>query len=254
MPREMVGEQPAEQRPDDGGDPEDRSQRTLVLASFAQRNDVGDQRRRGDHEPTGADALHRAPRDEPRHGARGGTHEGRDDEDRRADLEDELAAEQVTELAGEHDRDGVGDQVGGDDPGDVASAAEVADDGRQRRGHDRLVERGQQHAEHDRAEDQVDLASGQGGWVGSLHGRGLSHAPSPHARLPNGLRRGSASRTSFPTASARRPRVRVTGRPMTPARGTRDEMEVLITVFDSSQVAGFGPWVSELRDPAGRPP
>ncbi len=37
----------------------------------------------------------------------------------------------------------------------MAGTAEVGDDGRQRGGHDRLVEGGQQHAEQHRNEDEV---------------------------------------------------------------------------------------------------
>ena len=61
-PAQVVGEQPAEQRPDHGGDAEDRADRALVLAALAQRDHVGDQRHRGDHQPAGADALHRRAR------------------------------------------------------------------------------------------------------------------------------------------------------------------------------------------------
>jgi hypothetical protein len=38
----------------------------------------------------------------------------------------------------------------------VGSALEVTDDRRQGRGHDRLVERRQQHAQHERADDHQD--------------------------------------------------------------------------------------------------
>ena len=38
---------------------------------------------------------------------------------------------------------------------------EVADDRRQRRGHDRLVERGEHHAAHQRADDEQDAAAAE---------------------------------------------------------------------------------------------
>ena len=44
---------------------------------------------------------------------------------------------------------------------EVVEAAEVADDRRQRGRDDRLVERGQEHAEHQRAEDRHERAAGQ---------------------------------------------------------------------------------------------
>ena len=57
--------------------------------------------------------------------------------------------------------DGRGEQVRRGDPGDVVQAAEVADDVRQRGGHDGLVERGQQHAEHQAGQDHQHLAVGE---------------------------------------------------------------------------------------------
>jgi hypothetical protein len=53
--------------------------------------------------------------------------------------------------------------------------AQVADDRRQRGGHDRLVQRGQQQAEQDRDEHDVHLHPGQfqAGRLSSVLGRGL---------------------------------------------------------------------------------
>src|SRR3954451_6544063 len=95
----MVGEQATEKRTDDGSDTEHRAQGSLVLAAFTQRNDVRDQRHRGDHQPAGADALYGAPGDQPLDGVRQTAEGGREDEQRRAQLEDELSPEQVAELA-----------------------------------------------------------------------------------------------------------------------------------------------------------
>ena len=50
----MVGEQPTDQRAEHRRHAEDRAERALVLAALAQRDDVGDQRRRGHGEATGA--------------------------------------------------------------------------------------------------------------------------------------------------------------------------------------------------------
>ena len=65
VPGQVVGEEPAEQRPDHGGDAEDGSERALVLAALTQRDDVGDQGGRRDHQAAGADALDGAPGDQP---------------------------------------------------------------------------------------------------------------------------------------------------------------------------------------------
>ncbi len=84
---------------------------------------------------------------------------GEEDDDRRQ--EHGLAPVHVAELAVDRRRDGRGEQVRGDDPGEVAEAAEVADDRRQRGRDDRLVERGQEHAEHQRGEDRRERAPGE---------------------------------------------------------------------------------------------
>jgi hypothetical protein len=160
----VVGEQPAYQRAEHRGDAEHRAQRTLVLASFAQRDYIGDHRRRGHRQPPGAEALHRSPADEPRHVAGETAHRGRQHEGARRQLEDELAPEQVTELTGEHRRDRVGQQVRRHDPGQMPRSAQIPDDRRQRRGHDRLVQGRQQHPEQHRDEHQI-------------------HPPSVHNRL-----------------------------------------------------------------------
>ena len=64
------------------------------------------------------------------------------------ELEDDLAAVQVAELAVDRRHRGLREQVGGHHPGDVVEAAEVADDRRQRGRHDRLVQRRHQQHEH----------------------------------------------------------------------------------------------------------
>ena len=77
------------------------------------------------------------------------------------DEEQVAAAPQVAELAVDRHDQGGGQQVGGGHPRHVRDAAEVADDGRHRRGDDRLVERGHEHAGEQRREDQVDPAPGE---------------------------------------------------------------------------------------------
>jgi hypothetical protein len=61
------------------------------FAAFTRRNDVRDQRHRREHQPAGADALHGAPGDQPADGVRETAPGGRNDEQRRAQLEDALA-------------------------------------------------------------------------------------------------------------------------------------------------------------------
>jgi hypothetical protein len=157
----MVGEHAAEQRADDGGHAEHRAERALVATALAQRDDLTDACCRGDREPSPADALHGAHHDQHGHAVGEAAEERADDEDEDADLEDPLAAEQITELSGKDRRDRLGEHVRGHDPAHVPGTAEIADDRRERGGHDRLVQRRQEHPEHDRAEDDVHLRARQ---------------------------------------------------------------------------------------------
>jgi hypothetical protein len=104
---------------------------------------------------------HGPERDQQHHAVGQAAEERADDEDGHAELEHPLAAEQVAELPGQHRRHRLGQHVRGDHPAHVAGPAQVADDGGQRGGHDRLVERGQQQAEQDRDEHDVHLDPGQ---------------------------------------------------------------------------------------------
>jgi hypothetical protein len=89
---------------------------------------------------------------------------GQEDHDR--GQEQVLAAVLVAELAPQRRRCGAGQQVGGHDPGQVAQAAEVADDGRQRRRHDGLVQRRQQDGQHQGRVDNGQAAPGLDDLVG----------------------------------------------------------------------------------------
>ena len=144
-PGELVGEEPSEQGPEHGGDAEDRAECSLVTTALAQRDDVGDQRRGGDRQATRTDPLDGPGPDQPLHAAGQAAQCGSDDEDGDAGLEDELASEQVAELAGDGRGDRLRQQVGRHHPRDMVAAAEVADDGRQRRRDDRAVEGREQH-------------------------------------------------------------------------------------------------------------
>ena len=89
-----------------------------------------------------------------------------------------LAAVQVAELAVQRRHDRLRQQVRGDDPREVLEAAEVADDRRQRRRDDRLIERGEQHHEHEAREDDVDVARAagrapSGSTAGAVAGSGI---------------------------------------------------------------------------------
>ena len=158
-PREVVDEEAAEQRARDGGDGEDGAHQAHVAAAPPRRDDVREDRLRADDQPARAEPLERAEEDQLDHRLReAGEHRpGEEDHDRRD--EHGLAPEHVAELAVERRRDGRGQQVRRHDPGEVVEAAELADDRRQGGRDDRLVERGEEHAEHQRDEDRRERAT-----------------------------------------------------------------------------------------------
>jgi hypothetical protein len=68
-------------------------------------------------------------------------------------------AEAVAQLAVQRHDHGRRDEVRGDDRRHLPEVTEIAGDGRQRRSHDRLVERAEQHHEHQPGEDLPDHRS-----------------------------------------------------------------------------------------------
>jgi hypothetical protein len=160
-PGQVIDEHPAEQRAHNARHAEDGTEQAHVAAALAGRDDVADDRLGADHQTTAAEALDRAERDELDHGVAepGQNRAGEEDHDR--GLEDRLAPEQVAELAVERGRGGRGDEVGRDDPGQVVQAAEVADDRGEGGRDDRLVERRQEHPQHEGAEDRPQGAPGR---------------------------------------------------------------------------------------------
>ena len=155
LPRQVVGEEATEQRPEDRRSTENRADRALVLAPVTQRDDVGDHRGRGDGQTAAADALQCARPDQPGHRLRQPRQRGGDGEHDDAADEDRLASEQVAELAAQNRGDRLSEQVGRHHPTHVLRAAEIPDDGRERSGDDRGVECRQQDPAHDQAEGDV---------------------------------------------------------------------------------------------------
>lgn len=173
-----------------GGEAEDRPDEAHVAAPLPGRDDVGDDRLDADHESAAADALDGAEGDEFVHGARPACQGGADHEDDDRELEDALAAEEVAELPVDRQADRGGEEIGGDRPGHLVQAVQLADDLRQCGGDDHLVERREQQGEHQPEEDQPDPAGadlvrrggrpGGGRWRGRLglhRGTGLHPGP-----------------------------------------------------------------------------
>jgi hypothetical protein len=155
-PGQVVHEEAAEQRPQDGRHAEDGAEETLVLAAVARRDDVADHGHRRDDQAAAADALERAEGDQLEHALGEPAERRADEEDHDRRLQDDLASVEVAELPVDGPDDSRREQVGRDDPGEVLDAAEVADDRRQRGRDDRLVERRQQQHQHQGAEDQAN--------------------------------------------------------------------------------------------------
>ena len=154
-PGEVVDEETAQQRACDDRDPEDGAEEPLVAAAVARRDEIADDGHREHEQPAAAEALHGAEGDQLRHGLRQTAQRRAGEEDHECDLQQPLASVEIAELPVQRPDDRRGQQVGRHHPREVLEAAEVADDGRQRRRDDRLVERGDQQHEEQRSEDEA---------------------------------------------------------------------------------------------------
>ena len=123
--------------------------------------DVGEDRQRRRHDQRGADAHHRAGRDQrvDAAGERGGRRA--DAEDDEAEGERALPPEAVAEAAGGEQQAGEHERVGVDDPLELAGGrAEVAHQGRQRHVEDRVVDDDHEQAEAQHAEGEPAAIGG----------------------------------------------------------------------------------------------
>jgi hypothetical protein len=147
-PGEVVDEEAAEQRTGDDRDSEHRSEQALVAAAVARCDEVANDGHRHHDQAPAAEALHGAEGDQLRHALRHSAESRADEEDHERDLQHAFAPVEIAELAVQRPDYRRGEQVGGHDPGQVLQSSEVADDRRERRRHDRLVERrDEQHEE-----------------------------------------------------------------------------------------------------------
>ena len=157
-PRGVVDQEAPDKWAGDARDPEHRTEVSLVAATFGRRYDVAHDRHGEHDQAAGSESLHGAERDQLVHvlAETGQDRAGEEDDD--GELEDPLAPVEVGDLPVERGADRRGEEVGGHDPGQAVEGVEVADDGRQCRADDGLVERGQQHPEHQTGEHDEDLA------------------------------------------------------------------------------------------------
>src|SRR6266702_1239967 len=139
-PGQLVDEEAAEQRSDQGGEPPYRSEQTLVATAIARRYQVADRGDDRNHQASAADALHEAEADELGHGPAhpAERRSGQEHHDRR--LQDDLAAVEIAELAVDRSDDGRSEEIRGHDPGEVRQSSQLADAGRQRGRDDGLIE------------------------------------------------------------------------------------------------------------------
>jgi hypothetical protein len=97
-PREVVDEEPAEQRADDRRHAEDAAEDPLVAATVPRRNHVADHRDRRHDETAGAEPLQRTEADQFRHVLAQPAQRGAGEEDHDRGLQDDLPSVQIAEL------------------------------------------------------------------------------------------------------------------------------------------------------------
>ena len=189
-----AGEEPPDDRPDHARDAEHREDVALVAGPLAWRDDVADDRERERDEAAGTETLERAERGQHVHRRRERGRRGADQEDDDREHVERLATVVVRELPVQRRRDRRGDEVRRGDPGLHGEPVQVVADRPDRARDDRLVERGQEHAEHQPRQHGQDLPVREGLRAGvgrQLGGRGrpldvarLSHSAPYRARGP----------------------------------------------------------------------
>src|SRR5690606_11321112 len=147
------GEEPAQAGPGDGRDRPHGGQPGLDPGALLQRVEVGGEGLHGGLEGPAAQALHDAEGDQGAHVPGQGAQQGAGQEQDRARDEDGFAAEGVGQLAVDREGDRDGEQVAGEQPGEVGEAAEVPDDLRDGGGDDGGVQRRQGHGQHQGGDD-----------------------------------------------------------------------------------------------------
>ncbi len=207
-PGQRRGEEAAEQRADHAGQPEHGTEEALVAAALARRHDVADRRHRAHHQAAAAEPLERPEQDQLGHALRDPTQRRAGQEHDQRELEHDLAAVQVAELAVDRRDRGLREQIGGDHPGDVVESAEVADDRRQRGRDDRLVQRRHQQHQHQAREHNHHAARPPVGVGADVRDAGGSrHHPRSGCLACHASAYGSTKRrnASLPPAAIGRP-------------------------------------------------
>ena len=152
----MIDEEAADQRANDGGDPEHRAEKALVAPALARRDEVADHGDGDDDQSSAAQAFERAEHDQLQHVLRNAAQRGAHEKHRDRHLQNDLAAVEIAEFSVERAGDRAGEQIGRHHPREITQAAKVADHGRQCGGNDGLVEGGEPQRQKQRAEHRPD--------------------------------------------------------------------------------------------------
>ena len=154
----MLGQYAAEHRTAEARRHPDAPHIGLVAAALTRRGRVAENGLRQGENAAAADPLQAAGEDERDHVGRNGAGGGAGDENPDAREHHGAPPVDVAELPVERRDHGGGQQIGRDHPRQQFKIAEIAPDGRQRGGDDGLVERGQEHRQHETEHDGADLA------------------------------------------------------------------------------------------------
>ena len=157
----LAGQHAADHRAEHARGAEHREEVALVPGPLPGRDDVAEDRQGQRHQATGAEALHARGTPPARTSTGERAQHRADDEDRDRGQEERLAAVDVGQLAVERGGDRAGDEERRGGPGLQAQPVEVVGDGADRGGDDRLVERGEEHPEHQPDQDRQHLAVAQ---------------------------------------------------------------------------------------------
>ena len=181
VPADRVGDDAADERPDERRQPEHGAEEAEVLAALGRRVEVRDDRERDREDGAAAEALEPAEQDELPHLLAEARQGRADEEQAHGEDDDRAATEQVGQLAVDRAADRGRQQVDRDGPGVEVVAMQVGDDPGERRPDHGLVEGEQEQREQDRAED-LELRPRRQVERGIVRGRRVRHRSSGGAR------------------------------------------------------------------------
>ena len=156
-PVQLLHKKAADQRAQHRRQTDDRAEKTLVTRAFARRHDIGDRGHGRHRQAAPAQPLHRPKRNQLGHRMTKAAQRGPEQKQPDPALQHDLAPEQIAQLAIDRRDDRLRQHVAGHDPRQMRQPAEFADNGRQRGGHHRLIERSQKHDKQQRPDNQAKL-------------------------------------------------------------------------------------------------